>query len=297
VDELRSSLDKLQLNDAALHYEQESNEALGFGFRCGFLGLLHMEIVQERLEREYDLDLVSTSPSVVYRVVTKDGRSADIDNPAHLPDPTKIETIAEPIVGAQIIVPSKYMSAVIELAKKRRGELVNTEYLGQDRLNLAFKLPMAEILYDFYDLLKTYSRGMASFDYHFEGYNVDDLVKVDILVNGEPAGPLSFICHRSEAQYRGRKVVEQLQRKIPRHQFQIPLQAAVGNNIVARMNIAALRKDVTSKCYGGDITRKRKLLERQKKGKQRMKMIGSVEIPQEAYLAVLKYDEPKSGGG
>ena len=295
VDELRSSLERLKLNDAALHYEQESSEALGFGFRCGFLGLLHMEIIQERLEREYDLDLVSTSPSVVYQVTMKDGQVKYIDNPSLLPDVTKIESIAEPIVDAQIIVTSKYASQVIEVAKKRRGELTGTEYLGQDRLNLTFKLPLAEILYDFYDQLKTVSRGLASFDYHFSGYEIGDLVRVDILVNGEQAGPLSFMCHRAESQYRGRKVVEQLQRKIPRHQFQIPLQAAIGNTMIARTNIAPLRKDVTSKCYGGDITRKRKLLERQKKGKQRMKMIGSVEIPQEAYLAVLKYDEPKRG--
>jgi GTP-binding protein LepA len=295
VDELRSSLERLKLNDAALHYEQESSEALGFGFRCGFLGLLHMEIIQERLEREYDLDLVSTSPSVVYQVTLKDGQVKFIDNPSLLPDPTKIETIAEPLVDAQIIVTSKYASAVIEVAKRRRGELTGTEYLGQDRLNLTFKLPLAEILYDFYDQLKTVSRGLASFDYHFCGYQPGDLVRVDILVNGEPATPLSFMCHRSESQYRGRKVVEQLQRKIPRHQFQIPLQAAIGNTMIARANIAPMRKDVTAKCYGGDISRKRKLLEKQKKGKQRMKMIGSVEIPQEAYLAVLKYDEPKRG--
>jgi GTP-binding protein LepA len=297
VDELRSSLERLKLNDAALHYEQESSEALGFGFRCGFLGLLHMEIIQERLEREYDLDLVSTSPSVVYQITLKDGKVKLIDNPSLLPDLTKVQTIAEPFVDAQIIVTSKFASAVIEVAKRRRGELTGTEYLGQERMNLTFKLPLAEILYDFYDQLKTVSRGLASFDYHFTGYVPGDLVRVDILVNGEPASPLGFMCHRSESEYRGRKVVEQLQRKIPRHQFQIPLQAAIGSTIIARANIAAMRKDVTAKCYGGDISRKRKLLEKQKKGKQRMKMIGSVEIPQEAYLAVLKYDEPKSSGG
>ena len=293
VDVLRSALEKLKLNDAALHFEQESSEALGFGFRCGFLGLLHMEIVQERLEREYDLDLVSTSPSVVYRAQLKDGSMLVIDNPARYPDPTRIELIEEPIVAAQVIVPQKHMSAIIDLAKKRRGDFINSEYIGSERLNLSLKLPLAEILYDFYDQLKTVSRGLASFDYHFAGYEPSDLVKVDILVNGEKAEPLSFVCHRSESQYRGRKVVEQLQRTIPRHQFQIPLQAAVGLNVIARTNIAALRKDVTAKCYGGDISRKRKLLDKQRKGKARMKMIGSVDIPQEAFLAVLKYDQPK----
>jgi len=293
VDELKASLDKLRLNDAALSYEQESSEALGFGFRCGFLGLLHLEIVQERLEREYDLDLVSTSPSVVYHVYMNDGSVLVIDNPARYPDQTNVDHIEEPVVAAQVIVQSKYMSQIIELAKKRRGEFLGSEYIGADRLNLSFVLPLAEILYDFYDQLKSLSRGYASFDYHFKGHQQADLVKVDILVNGEPADALSFICHRSEAQHRGRKVVEKLQRTIPRHQFQIPLQAAVGNNIVARMNIAPLRKDVTAKCYGGDITRKRKLLERQRKGKARMKMIGSVDVPQEAFLAVLTYDEPK----
>jgi len=293
VDELRASLDKLKLNDASLHYEQESSEALGFGFRCGFLGLLHMEIIQERLEREYDLDLVTTSPSVVYHVYLKDGEMLIVDNPAKYPDPTKVERIEEPVVSAQIIVPSKYMSQVIELSKKRRGEFVTSEYIGADRLNLTFKLPLADILYDFYDNIKSISRGYASFDYHFDGYQVSNLVKVDILVNAEKADALSFICHRDEAHYRGKKVVEKLQRTIPRHQFQVPLQAAVGNNIVARMNVAPLRKDVTAKCYGGDISRKRKLLERQKKGKARMKMIGSVDIPQEAFLAVLTYDQPK----
>ena len=293
VGELRDALEKLELNDAALHYEQESSEALGFGFRCGFLGLLHMEIVQERLEREYDLDLVSTSPSVVYHVYLNNGTMQIIDNPARYPDQTRIDRIEEPMVTAQVIVPNKYISPIIELAKKRRGELTNSEYLGADRLNLTFRLPLAEILYDFYDQLKSYSRGLASFDYHFSGYQADDLVKVDILVNAEKAEALSFICHRNEAHYRGRKVVEQLQRTIPRHQFQIPIQAAVGNTVIARMNIAPMRKDVTAKCYGGDISRKRKLLEKQKKGKQRMKMIGSVDIPQEAFLAVLTYDEPK----
>jgi len=292
VDELRASLEKLRLNDAALHYEQESSEALGFGFRCGFLGLLHMEIVQERLEREYDLDLVSTSPSVVYHVYLKDGSELTLDNPARWPQVTRIERTEEPVVEAQIIVSSKYMSQVIELCKKRRGDFTGSEYIGADRLNLSFRLPLAEILYDFYDQLKSLSRGLASFDYHIAGYQAAALVKVDILINAEIAEALSFICHRDEAHDRGKKVVAKLQRTIPRHQFQIPLQAAIGNNIVARMNIAPLRKDVTAKCYGGDITRKRKLLERQKKGKARMKMIGSVDIPQEAFLSVLTYDTP-----
>jgi GTP-binding protein LepA len=293
VDDLRAALEKLKLNDAALHFEQESSEALGFGFRCGFLGLLHMEIVQERLEREYDLDLVSTSPSVVYQLKLNDGASVILDNPARFPDLTRVASIAEPVVEAQVLVPNKYMSAVIDLSKGRRGELLGSDYIGSDRLNLRFSLPLAEILFDFYDQLKTISRGLASFDYQFSGYREADLVKVDILVNGERADPLSFICHRSEGHYRGRKVVEQLQRTIPRHQFQIPLQATIGTTVIARTNIAALRKDVTAKCYGGDISRKRKLLDRQKKGKTRMKMIGSVDIPQEAFLAVLRYDEPR----
>jgi GTP-binding protein LepA len=295
VDELKSALEKLTLNDAALHYEHEASEALGFGFRCGFLGLLHMEIVQERLEREYDLDLVSTSPSVVYHIYLTDGELVVVDNPAKYPIQSKISRIEEPMVDAQIICPQSYVSRLIDLAKQRRGVFHNSEYIGNERLNLHFTLPMAEILYDFYDQLKTLSRGMASFDYHFKGYHADDLVKVDVLVNGEKAEALSFMCHRSESQYRGRKVVEKLQRTIPRHQFQIPIQAAVGSTIIARQNIAPLRKDVTAKCYGGDISRKRKLLEKQKKGKARMKNIGNVEIPQEAFLSVLTYDQPSSG--
>jgi GTP-binding protein LepA len=293
IDDLRAALEKLKLNDAALHYDQESSEALGFGFRCGFLGLLHMEIVQERLEREYDLDLVSTSPSVVYHVYLSNGELVVVDNPSRYPEVTRIERVEEPTVHAQILVPEKYFSALIDLAKKKRGEFEKSEYIGSDRLNLHFKMPLAEILFDFYDQLKTLSRGYASFDYHFIGYEPSDLVKVDILVNAVKADPLSFMCHRSESSYRGRKVVEQLQRTIPRHQFQIPIQAAVGNNVIARQNIAPMRKDVTAKCYGGDISRKRKLLERQKEGKARMKSIGKVEIPQEAFLAVLRYDEPK----
>lgn len=298
VEELKKALEKLQMNDAALHYEQESSEALGFGFRCGFLGLLHMEIVQERLEREYDLDLVLTSPSVVYQVFLKNGSMILIDNPSKYPEVTKIQHIEEPTVHATIIVPSKYFSQIIELAKKRRGEFISSEYIGNDRMNLTFMLPLADILYDFYDNLKTISRGLASFEYHFDAYKQSDLVKVDILVNGERAEALSFICHRSESHYRGRKVVEKLQKTIRRHQFQIPLQAAIGNTMIARMNIAAMRKDVTSKCYGGDISRKRKLLDRQKKGKARMKMVGNVDIPQDAFMSVLTYDQvTKSGKG
>ncbi|MCB1185582.1 translation elongation factor 4 [bacterium] len=295
VEELKKALEKLQLNDAALHFEQESSEALGFGFRCGFLGLLHMEIVQERLEREYDIDLVITSPSVVYHVYMKSGDMLTVDNPSKYPDLTKIDHIEEPTVKASIIVPSKYFSQIIELAKKKRGEFLGSEYIGNDRMNLSFRLPLADILYDFYDNLKTISRGLASFEYHFDEYQQSDLVKVDILVNGEKAEALSFICHRSDSHYRGRKVVEKLQKTIRRHQFQIPLQAAIGNTMIARMNIAPLRKDVTSKCYGGDISRKRKLLERQKKGKARMKMIGNVDIPQDAFLSVLTYDQAIKG--
>ncbi len=294
-DDLRGALEKLSLNDSALFYEQESSDALGFGFRLGFLGLLHMEIVIERLEREYNLELIATSPSVVYRVTTTDGNVELIDNPGRFPDRGRIAMIEEPFVEAEVICPASHMSAVIELSKKRRGELVNMEHLTSNRVSLRFHLPLSEIIYDYYDLLKSSSRGYASLDYHFIEFRESDLVKVDILINKEKVDPLSFLCHRSVSAQRGRQVVDTLRRTIPRHMFQIPIQAAIGSNVVAREDIAALRKDVTAKCYGGDITRKRKLLEKQKEGKKRMRSIGNVNVPQEAFLSVLKVDKDKKG--
>ena len=287
-EELKSALERLSLNDAALHFEQESSDALGFGFRCGFLGLLHMEIVQERIEREYGIELVATSPSVVYRVRLTDGSELEIDSPAKLPDRAKIDQILEPIVEASVLTPVSYMSPMIELIQRHRGSLGEIEYLPGKRVNIHARLPLAEILLDFYDQLKTLSRGMASFDYQLAGYEPADLVRVDILVNREPVDSLSFLCHRQDAQRRGRAVIQTLRKVIPRQLFEVALQAAVGGKVIARENIPPLRKDVTAKCYGGDITRKRKLLERQKEGKKRMKMVGRVEIPQEAFLAVLR---------
>lgn len=294
-DDLRGALEKLSLNDSALFYEQESSDALGFGFRLGFLGLLHMEIVIERLEREYNLELIATSPSVVYRVTMTDGSVELIDNPGRFPDRGRISMIEEPFVEAEVICPASHMSAVIELSKKRRGELVNMEHLTSNRVSLRFHLPLSEIIYDYYDLLKSSSRGYASLDYHFIEFRESDLVKVDILINKEKVDPLSFLCHRSVSAQRGRQVVDTLRRTIPRHMFQIPIQAAIGSTVVAREDIAALRKDVTAKCYGGDITRKRKLLEKQKEGKKRMRSIGNVNVPQEAFLSVLKVDKDKKG--
>lgn len=290
VSKLRTALEKLQLNDAALHFEQESSEALGLGFRCGFLGLLHMEIVQERLEREFDLELVATSPSVVYNIYKTTGDMISIDNPSHIPERTAIDRIEEPYVTGSIITPAKHVSTILDLSKSRRGELGKMEYLPGNRVNISIDLPLAEILYDFYDELKSRTHGYASFDYHMSGYRESNLVKVDILINGEPVGPLSFMCHSTQAQRKGRAVVVKLRSSIPRQMFAIPIQAAVGGKVLARENIVALRKDVLAKCYGGDITRKRKLLEKQKKGKQRMRMMGNVAIPQEAFLAILKVD-------
>jgi len=294
-DDLKAALARLSLNDSALHYEHESSEALGFGFRCGFLGLLHMEIVQERLEREYELDLIATAPSVAFEVELREGRVETVDNPALMPPPDEIAEIREPYVLGTILTPVQYQSALIDLCKKRRGELKGIRFITSERVNVTFYLPLAEILYEFYDALKSLSHGLASFDYDLAGYRASDLVRVDILVNKEPADALSFMVHRSRAQQRGREVVETLRRTIPRHLFAVPIQAAVGSNIIARETIPALRKDVTAKCYGGDITRKRKLLEKQKKGKLRMRSIGSVSIPQEAFLAVMGQQGGKKG--
>jgi GTP-binding protein LepA len=290
-DRLREALEKLQLNDAALSFEPETSAALGFGFRCGFLGLLHMDVVRERLEREYDLDLVVTAPSVRYRVTRTDGTVEEIDNPAKFPPRDRIAEIAEPVVRASIFTPSEYLGAILELCRERRGEQTGLEYVDPTRVRLEYKLPLAEIMFDFFDQLKSRSRGYATLDYEWLGYEPADVVKVDILVAGEPVDALSMVVHRSAAYARGRRLVERLRTLIPRQQFEVALQAAIGGKIIARENIPPLRKDVLAKCYGGDVTRKRKLLERQKEGKKRMKAVGSVDIPQEAFLAVLRVGE------
>lgn len=289
--DLRDALDKLQLNDAALNFEAETSIALGFGFRCGFLGLLHLEIIQERLEREYNLDLVTTAPSVIYKVYKTDGTVIDLSNPSDLPDVTTILKMEEPIVKAEIILPSEYIGTVMELCQQRRGEYVGMEYLEETRAVVTYKLPLNEIIYDFFDVLKSRTRGYASFDYELLGYEESKLVKLDMMVNREVVDALSFIVHESSAQEKGRKMAEKLKKEIPRHQFEIPIQAAIGNKIIARETISAVRKDVLAKCYGGDITRKKKLLEKQKEGKKRMRQIGSVEVPQAAFMSVLKLDE------
>jgi GTP-binding protein LepA len=285
---LREALDKLKLNDASLSFEPETSVALGFGFRCGFLGLLHMEVVQERIEREYDLDIVTTAPSVIYKVKKTDGEEVAIDNPTNLPAENSIEYMKEPIVSASIIVPSEYVGPIMDLCQERRGVFRDMTYLEETRVVLEYDIPLNEIIYDFFDALKSRTRGYASFDYEFKEYVESDLVKLDILLNAEPVDALSFIVHRDKAYARGRTIAEKLKELIPRHMFEIPIQAAVGNKIIARETIKAMRKDVLAKCYGGDITRKRKLLEKQKEGKKRMRQVGNVEVPQEAFMAVLK---------
>ena len=288
---LRDALEKLQLNDASLQFEPETSQALAFGFRCGFLGLLHMDVIQERLEREFDLDLITTAPNVIYHINMTNGEKIIIENPAAWPDPTNIAAVLEPMVKASIITPSEYVGALMELCQDRRGNFVNMEYLNEKRVNLHYRLPLAEIMYDFFDQLKTRTRGYASFDYELTGYEESDMVKMDILLNGESVDALSVIVHREKADRIGRPLVQKLRKLIPRQQFEVPIQAAVGNKIIARENIAALRKDVLAKCYGGDITRKRKLLEKQKEGKKRMKAVGSVEVPQEAFMAILSAED------
>ena len=289
--DLRDALEKLQLNDASLQFEPETSVALGFGFRCGFLGLLHLEIIQERLEREYNLDLVTTAPGVVYRVYKTDGTMIELTNPSNLPDLSEIEYMEEPVVEAEIMVTSEYIGAIMDLCQERRGTYISMEYMEKTRALLKYTLPLNEIIYDFFDALKSRSRGYASFDYEMKGYVKSDLVKLDILINKEEVDALSFIVFSGTAYERGRKMCEKLKEEIPRHLFEIPIQAAVGSKVIARETVKAMRKDVLAKCYGGDISRKKKLLEKQKEGKKRMRQVGNVEIPQEAFMSVLKLDE------
>lgn len=289
--DLRDALEKLQLNDASLSYEPETSIALGFGFRCGFLGLLHLEIIQERLEREYNLDLVTTAPGVVYKVHKTDGEVIELTNPSNLPDPSTIDYMEEPFVSAEIMVTTEYVGAIMQLCQERRGVYKSMEYMETTRALLKYELPLNEIIYDFFDALKSRSRGYASFDYELKGYVRSDLVKLDMLINKEEVDALSFILHKDTAYDRGRKMCEKLKEEIPRHLFEIPIQAAIGTKVIARETVKAMRKDVLAKCYGGDITRKRKLLEKQKEGKKRMRQVGNVEIPQKAFMSVLKLDE------
>ncbi|MCI1966149.1 MAG: translation elongation factor 4 [Oscillospiraceae bacterium] len=289
--DLRDALEKLQLNDAALSFEPETSAALGFGFRCGFLGLLHMEIIQERLEREYDLDLVTTAPSVVYHILKTDGEMTSIDNPTNYPDPALIAEAQEPITNAHIYTPKDYVGNIMELCQERRGTFIDMKYVDADRVDIHYELPLNEIIYDFFDALKSRTRGYASFDYELKGYRKSKLVKLDIMLNGETVDALSFIIHEDKAYARARKMAEKLKDKIPRQMFEIPIQACIGGRIIARETVKAMRKDVLAKCYGGDISRKKKLLEKQKEGKKRMRQLGTVEVPQEAFMSVLKLDE------
>ncbi len=288
--DLRDALEKLQLNDAALSFEPETSAALGFGFRCGFLGLLHMEIIQERIEREYDLDLVTTAPSVIYKIMKAGGEMINVDNPTNMPCAAEIEKMEEPVVRASIMAPADYVGNIMDLAQERRGIFKDMEYIEEDRVNINYELPLNEIVYDFFDALKSRTKGYASFDYEFLGYQASNLVKLDIMLNGEIVDALSFIVHSDKAYARGRRMAEKLKETIPRQQFEIPIQACIGSKIIARETVRAYRKDVLSKCYGGDITRKKKLLEKQKEGKKRMRQVGSVEVPQEAFMSVLKLD-------
>ncbi len=290
-NELRDAVERLALNDSALTFEPDSSVSLGFGFRCGFLGMLHMEIVQERLDREYGLDIINTLPSVVYKIVFRDGHSEFFNNPAHFPDMIAVDHILEPVLRVQLVAPNEYIGSIMKLAQDNRGEFLKMEYLDPMRVNMIFKLPLAEIVYDFYDRLKSATRGYASLDYEFDGYEKADVIKLDVFINGDPIDALSTILHRSNAEKIGRGLTSKLKKLIPRQMFQVAIQASIGSRVIARTNIKALRKNVTAKCYGGDVTRKRKLLEKQKEGKKRMKNVGQVRIPQEAFLAILKAED------